>query len=111
MGMCIVFVLGGAAWAVVGVLELLASIFVGCNIFTLLVAICFMTLRFTIVVALVLLMFYVLDELQEHRSRSPMLGSSFVSSKSDDGMPHDPLLAGHRQPYAANPPAGTDDFV
>jgi len=80
---CLALVLVGAVWAAIGMLELLATTFLGCTGFTLLVCIFFIGLRIGIVLALVMGLFYVLDEIQRHRSRSPMLGSSLLPMTED----------------------------
>eukprot|EP00403_Amphidinium_massartii_P014102 CAMPEP_0178416662 /NCGR_PEP_ID=MMETSP0689_2-20121128/24178_1 /TAXON_ID=160604 /ORGANISM="Amphidinium massartii, Strain CS-259" /LENGTH=459 /DNA_ID=CAMNT_0020038011 /DNA_START=44 /DNA_END=1419 /DNA_ORIENTATION=+ len=73
--LCAVLVVLGALWAVVGVFYVLGAMALGCNPLTLIVCILFVTLRFALIIGMVLLLFYVLDEIQKHRSRQVMLGS------------------------------------
>eukprot|EP00927_Polykrikos_kofoidii_P029767 TRINITY_DN25676_c0_g1_i1.p1 TRINITY_DN25676_c0_g1~~TRINITY_DN25676_c0_g1_i1.p1 ORF type:complete len:481 (-),score=81.74 TRINITY_DN25676_c0_g1_i1:102-1544(-) len=111
LGLSIVLVLVGAVWAVIGLLELLASSFFGCNGFIVFVCLLLIVLRFGVVVGIVLLVFYVLDELQKHRSRAPMLGStSLFPSMSEETQVHMPFLP---QPGGArqDPPSHVEDFM
>jgi len=81
-------VLLGAVWAVIGALELLATLLMGCSSLTTLVCTVFVGARFGLLVVLLLGLYYVLDEIQRHRSRSPVLGSSLIPM-SEDALPHD----------------------
>lgn len=85
-------VLVGGVWAVVGVLELLGTMAFGCSTLTLFFCIVFIGLRFGILVCLFLLFYYVLDEIQKHRSRPVTLGSSLLPM-ADDAYPVDPYDA------------------
>jgi hypothetical protein len=83
----VVLVLIGAVWAVIGVLELLATMFAGCNVATTFFCIIFIGMRFACVVALLWGLYYILDEIQRHRSRAPMLGGSSLLPMSEDAYP------------------------
>eukprot|EP00929_Paragymnodinium_shiwhaense_P043882 TRINITY_DN22533_c0_g1_i1.p1 TRINITY_DN22533_c0_g1~~TRINITY_DN22533_c0_g1_i1.p1 ORF type:complete len:497 (-),score=116.27 TRINITY_DN22533_c0_g1_i1:276-1766(-) len=103
----VAFVILGAVGAVIALFEWLASLALGCNGLVLLVGLAFIVLRLGLVVAMVLLLFFVLDELQKHRSRAPRLSSSLNPSFEDNS--HDPLLPQNYSPSPA--PRGRDDFV
>lgn len=82
----VILVLIGGVWAVVGVFELLGTAVFGCSTLTLFCCIVFIGLRFGILVCLFLLLYYVLDEIQKHRSRPVTLGSSLLPM-ADDALP------------------------
>lgn len=88
----VVLVLIGAVWAVVGVVELLGTMVFGCSTLTLFFCIVFIGLRFGILVCLFLGLYYVMDEVQKHRSRPMTLGSSALPM-ADDSSPTDPHYA------------------
>jgi len=81
-------VLVGVFWAVIGVFELLATLVLGCNVATLIMCMLFIGLRFGFLVSMVLLLFFVLDEVQKHRSRLTVLGSTAVPM-TEDARPRD----------------------
>lgn len=96
----VLLVLLGAVWAVLGVIYLVATMIFGCAAVTTFLCILFIGVRFACVVALLWGLYYILDEIQRHRSRSPMLGSSLLPM-SEDAYPR-----GQYDPLHANRPPG-----
>jgi len=82
----VLLVLIGAVWAVIGVLELLATVVFQCAFVTWFFCSTFIAMRFASVVAMLWGLYYVLDEVQRHRSRAPMFGSSLLPM-SEDALP------------------------
>jgi hypothetical protein len=82
----VVLILIGAVWAVIGVLELLATAVFSCAVATTFFCIIFIGMRFGCVVALLWGLYYIMDEIQRHRSRNPMLGSTLLPM-SEDAFP------------------------
>jgi len=107
LGAIVIGILIGAIWAVVGVLELLATVFMGCAFITTCFCIVFIGMRFGCVVGMFWGLYYVMDEIQNHRSRSPMLGSSLLPM-SEDALPHSNPQAGNfaNAQYNQNPQYG-----
>jgi len=89
LAVLVLLIVIGAVWAIIGVLELLATVFLGCTFVTTIFSFLFIFIRFGCLVAMMWGIYYVLDEIQRHRSRSPMLGSSLLPM-SEDAMPQDP---------------------
>merc|ERR1719223_328763 len=85
----VLLVLIGGVWAVVGVFELLGTLAFGCSTLTLFCCIIFIGLRFGVLVCLFLLLYYILDEIQKHRSRPVTLGSSMLPM-AEDALPRAP---------------------
>lgn len=97
---CCGLVLLGVTWAVIGAFELLATPLVGCSSTALLVSAPFVTVRFAVAVIVLVLLYRLLDEIQRHRSRLPLLGGS-LSPIYEETTPR-PL----RMVRAATPGAG-----
>jgi len=91
LGICALFFLLGAAWAILGVVYLLGALAWGCSPLTFLLCMLFVVLRFCFVIGMVLLLFYLLDELQKHRSRQVLLANIPLT---EEAQVHEPLLKG-----------------
>jgi len=108
----VILILVGAVWAVVGVLELLATVIMGCSVVTTFFCVIFIGMRFACVVGMLWGLYEVLDEIQRHRSRSPMLGSALLPMSEDafprNGSPPQGAYqpAGYPQQGAQYPQAG-----
>merc|ERR1719261_1329812 len=94
----VILILIGAVWAVIGVLELMATLVMGCAVVTTFFCIIFIGLRFGCVIAMLWGLYYILDELQRHRSRAPMLGGTSLLPMSEDAHPRS-QPQGHQQQY------------
>merc|ERR1712113_71357 len=88
---CVVVSLVGGCWALIGILELLGTLAFGCDILILLICVVFVALRLGIVVAIVRIMFFLLDEIQRHRCRAPLLGNSFLPASAEEAAPFDSI--------------------
>jgi hypothetical protein len=105
----VLLILIGAVWAVIGVLELLATMVFQCAFLTTVFCIIFIGMRFACVVAMLWGLYYVLDEVQRHRSRAPMLGSSLLPM-TEDALPRGHNMSGQSQPGHGYPPPPNQNY-
>mmetsp|Transcript_43731 Transcript_43731/g.79824 ORF Transcript_43731/g.79824 Transcript_43731/m.79824 type:complete len:471 (-) Transcript_43731:71-1483(-) len=91
VAICALLFLLGAAWAILGVVYLLGALAWACSPPTFIVCTAFVGLRFCLVIGMVLLLFYLLDEIQKHRSRQVLLANIPLT---EEAQVHEPLLKG-----------------
>jgi len=103
LAVVVVLILIGAVWAIIGVLELMATALFGCSIVTTFCCILFIGMRFGCVVGLLWGLYYIMDEIQRHRSRSPMLGSTLLPMSEDAFPQNNPRPGGPPHAQGQNP--------